>query len=273
MLYQRSQLFRDIISTVFDIGAKVVGTMGDAIVILGGVAQTVFDAIDFVVTTSIDAMQAIFAGILEWLRKPFESFQAIAETVWDVVLEVVETCIDAVKIIFDGVLAFLKTPFETFQTIAETVFDVVAKAVGTAIDAIALIFSTVQAMLEAPWKAFEETIRRIMETVKGIVQGAVDFINGILKGIGDTIAGLEKTASEITPWSVAPPATGGTRGVAVMGLGRRSGRAAGDGGSGTTVNVNVQSADPQEVMRAIRRWSRNNGGSGPFTRGLDRSTA
>jgi len=26
-------------------------------------------------------------------------------------------------------------------------------------------------------------------------------------------------------------------------------------------------------MRAIRRWSRNNGGSGPFTRGLDRSTA
>jgi hypothetical protein len=43
---------------------------------------------------------------------------------------------------------------------------------------------------------------------------------------------------------------------------------------GSSLDVtNVQSADPGEVMRAVRRWARANGGSGPFTRGLDRSTA
>jgi ElaB/YqjD/DUF883 family membrane-anchored ribosome-binding protein len=272
MLYQRSQLFRDIVETVFNVGSAVVRTMGDAIVILGGVAQRVFDGIALVVGSVIDVIKGIFAGILAWMQDPFITFQEIAEGVFGAVQFVVEGVIGAVKLIFAGILAFFRQPFEDFQTIAETVFGVVQKAVETAIAAIALIFSKVQEMLEAPWKAFEETIRRIMETVKGIVQGAVDFINGILKGISDAVAGVAKTVDDINPFAVMPPAAGGTRSAFVP-LGRSARGLGGASGGGSVVNVNVQSADPQEVMRAIRRWSRNNGGSGPFTRGLDRSTA
>jgi hypothetical protein len=269
MLYQRSQLFRDIISTVFDIGAKVVGTMGDAIVILGGVAQTVFDAIDLVVTTSIDAMQAIFAGILSFLTPPFEGFQTVAEGVFSAVSTAVGTAIDAIALIFAGILAWLRVPFESFQTIAETVWSAVQTAASTAIGAISTIFSTVQAMLTGPFEAFQTVVQGVFDAIVGIARTAIGIIEGIIQGISDAIKTVSDAVDAINPLALPPPSAGGGGG-SVSAMGARStalsrGRAAEGGGGNMTVNV--YGGDPwrieQAVKRGFRGWTNNSGGNAP----------
>ena len=40
----------------------------------------------------------------------------------------------------------------------------------------------------------------------------------------------------------------------------------------TNVTINT-SADPEAVVRALRRWAGNNGGSGTFIRALDRAAS
>jgi len=107
-----------------------------------------------------------------------------------------------------------------------------------------------------------------------VLKAVVDGIKQVLDWIGDMVDKFRDAANFIGSVDLNPFSLPGG-GEAPAGRGRGRGARAGDGGGGggNTINVNVQSADPTEVMRAIRRWSRNNGGSGPFTRGLDRSTA
>jgi hypothetical protein len=108
-----------------------------------------------------------------------------------------------------------------------------------------------------------------------VLMTLIGVIKDVLGFIGDMIAKVQSAADLIGSVDLNPfSAEGVSGGAAPRGRGRSARSAGGGGGGGgTTVNVNVQSADPTEVVRAIRRWSRNNGGSGPFTRGLDRSTA
>ena len=273
MLYQRSQLFRDIVQTAFNVGSAVIGTMGDAIVILGGIAQRVFDGIGIVVKSVIDFIASIFAGVQFMLSHPFEAFQNIAEGVFEAVRLAVQTAIDAIAFIFTTILGFLRQPFEDFQVIAETVWSAVQTAASTAIDVIAGIFAGVQAMLTGPFEGFQTVVQGVFDAVVGIARTAVEIIEGILAGISGAIDAVAQTVDDINPFAVMPPAAAGTRRSAFVPLGRSARGLGGAAGGGSVVNVNVQSADPTEVMRAIRRWSRNNGGTGPFTRGLDRSTA
>ena len=107
----------------------------------------------------------------------------------------------------------------------------------------------------------------VLQTIIGVIKEVVGWIQKMIDIANNAASTVTGAIDDITPWT----ATGGAP-ESQMG---KSGRAAGvgRGSGGANVTVNVQSADPTEVMRAIRRWSRNNGGSGPFNRGLDRSTA
>lgn len=276
MLYQRSEAFRTIVTTVFTIGAELVGTMVDAINILGGVAQRVFDGFGLVVGSVFAVVKGIFDGVLAWAQAPFVSWQEIVTTVFGAVQTVISTVVGAITLIFAGILAMLRQPFEDFQTIATGVFDVVKGAVQTAFDVMKGIWDGLLAVLRAPFEAFDDIVKTVMDTVTALVQTAMGVIQGILDGIGNAIGALEDAVDAVNPFAILPPAGGGggAPATSLALMGRRTARSAGmGGGGGPNVNINVQSADPSEVMRAIRRWSRNNGGSGPFNRGLDRSTA
>jgi hypothetical protein len=273
LLYQNSQTFRDIVAAAFKVAEDVIRTMGDAVLILGGIVQHVFDAIGVVVDTTIAFIRSIFEGVLAFLRDPFEVFQGIVETVFDAVQLAISTVLDVIKGIFGLLGVDLNAPFDALEVVVGQVFDEAERIVGLAIDAIKVIFDGVADILANPFEAFQAVVKGVMDAVLGLVRDAVATIEGIIKGISDAVKTVEDTVGGITPWSAAPPPVAG--GPAVAGLrfrGARAGGGAGGGGS-TIVNVNVASADPGEVMRAIRRWSRSNGGAGPFTRGLDRSTA
>jgi hypothetical protein len=53
--------------------------------------------------------------------------------------------------------------------------------------------------------------------------------------------------------------TGATAGVAINALPSVNGFSGGSAGGNTVVNVTVTSADPEAVVEAIRRYTRNNG--------------
>jgi hypothetical protein len=275
MLYQRSEAFRTIVDGVISFAATLIQTLVDAIHILGGVAQTVFDAIGTVVSTVFGAIKTIFDGVLAWAQAPFVSFQEIVDTVFGIVGTIVSTVIDGIALIFAGILAWLRVPFESFQTIVDTVMGLVGGFVQATFDGIKTLWDGLLAILKGPFEAFDDVVQTVMDTVTGIVETAVGVIQGIIDGIAGAIGALEDTADAITPWSVLPGGGGGgaAPSPALALMGRRTARSAGMAGGGPNVNINVTSADPSEVVRAIRRWSRNNGGSGPFNRGLDRSTA
>ena len=106
----------------------------------------------------------------------------------------------------------------------------------------------------------------ILFKVIGVIKQVLGFVGDMVKAVSDAANFIGSV--DLNPFALP----GGEGGGAPAGR-SRSGRAGGGGGGGTNVTVQVMSADPTEVVRALRRWSRNNGGSGPFTRGLDRSTA
>jgi hypothetical protein len=112
-----------------------------------------------------------------------------------------------------------------------------------------------------------------LNDVVAAVKGVIDWVGQMVDIAANAKGAVEGALDEITPWSVA-----GAQGIpAIAELGARAlgagPRSMLPAGGGTSVTVQVMSADPEQVVRAIRRWSRSNGGSGPFTRGLDRSTA
>ena len=164
---------------------------------------------------------------------------------------------------------------EEFRRIVDGVFKAVVGFVQTAVATISRVIGTLTAILQKPFETFQDVVRRIMDAVTGMVRGAVEVIEGILAGIRGAIDTVAGAVDAINPFAVAPPVPAGGGGPAVAGLTRRSSRIGGGTYVGGPPNMVVQvtSADPEQVMRAIRRWSRANGGSGPFTRGLDRSTA
>ena len=79
----------------------------------------------------------------------------------------------------------------------------------------------------------------------------------------DSINPLKNISLPSLPFSLMAPAPAGAS--------TRSGRSARAAGA---VNVTINtSADPAAVVRALRRWAGNNGGSGTFLRGLDRAAS
>ena len=167
---------------------------------------------------------------------------------------------------------------DAFAEIGEQVGSAFLPIMDAVVPALIPILKLLGELIKELLPLLTPVIHIIVEALKifiGVLTTLIGIIKQVLQFIGDMVDKVRAAADLIGSVDLNPfafPEGGG--GGAPAGRGRgRSARSAGGGGGGTTVNVNVQSADPTEVVRAIRRWSRNNGGSGPFTRGLDRSTA
>jgi hypothetical protein len=184
--------------------------------------------------------------------KAFEAIQIavkIATTAWTAVQWLLNAALNAnpiglVVIAITALIAILALAWAN----SETFRNVVTAA-----------FKTVQKVVEGVIKAIENAFAGLKNFIDGIVNG----ISSALRGIGDAIGNLPKLPS--LPFSVAPP--GAVPAPTVRG---RTARSAGASQGGTSIVINT-GADPEAVMRAIRRWAGNNGGNAAFVRSLDRS--
>jgi hypothetical protein len=150
------------------------------------------------------------------------------------------------------------------------IMDELLPAIIPVVEILGELITAVLPLLKPVISVIVGALKILIEVLKGII----DAIKQVMGWIGDLVGKFQEAAGFIGSIDLNPFSLPGGEGAGTPQGRSRSGRAGGGGGGGgTTVQVNVQSADPTEVVRAIRRWSRNNGGSGPFTRGLDRSTA
>jgi len=153
------------------------------------------------------------------------------------------------------------------------VMDELMPAIGPVLDAFGELLSAILPVLIPLVKLLAGALKIVAEvlvTVVGWLTKLIGWLNDAIGAIGrflDSINPLKGFELPSLPFLATQSA------AAQSLMGPSSFAAAAPASAGTVVNVNVRAADPTEVMRAIRRWSRNNGGSGPFTRGLDRSTA
>lgn len=160
---------------------------------------------------------------------------------------------------------------ETIGSAFLPVLDAIMPLMGPIVEIIGELISAVLPLLKPAIMIVVGALKiflQVLQTLIGVIKEVMKFIGDLVQKAQDAVNFVGSI--DLNPFSAIGLEGGG--GGAARGRGR-SARSAGGGGGGPNVTVNVQSADPSEVMRAIRRWSRNNGGSGPFTRGLDRSTA
>jgi hypothetical protein len=172
-----------------------------------------------------------------------------------------------------------KQSSDAFAEIGETIGAAFLPVMDAIVPALIPILKLLGELIKELLPLLTPVINIIVGALKifiGVLTTLIGVIKDVLSWIGDMVKKVQDAANFIGSIDLNPfAASAGGAAFAVEAMGRsgRSGGSARSGGGGTTVNVQMMSADPEQVVRAIRRWSRNNGGSGPFTRGLDRSTA
>lgn len=172
-----------------------------------------------------------------------------------------------------------KQSSDAFAEIGETIGSAFLPVMDAIVPALIPILKMLGELIKELLPLLTPVIHLIVEALKifiGVLTTLIGVIKDVLGFIGDMVKKVQDAANfigsvDLNPFSLPGGEAFGYPAPAGRG---RSGRSGGSSsGGGTNVTVQVMSADPTEVVRAIRRWSRNNGGSGPFTRGLDRSTA
>lgn len=161
--------------------------------------------------------------------------------------------------IMDELLPLIGPIVDLISELIKAVLPLLKPAVKLAVEGIKLLINVLKTVME--W------IGKIIDGVKGVIDWfgqMIDIANGAVKGVQDAIDAVNPFNATAPP--PAAPAVAGLLGARAFGA-----RSAGGMGGGTIVNVNVSSADPEQVVRAIRRWAGANGGSSPFNRALDRS--
>ena len=225
-----------------------------------------------------DAYSKALAGNDAALRKLFPGMTKQA-TAADTITEATKLSKGAADDYATSAEGMGKRGSDAFGELSETIGGAFLPIMDEIVPALIPILQMLGELIKELLPLLKPVIGLIVEAIKifiGVLKTLIGVISDVLGFVGDMVKKIQDAANFIGSVDLNPFALPGGGGEAAAGYGYgRSGRAGrdGGGGGGTSVTVNVQSADPTEVVRAIRRWARANGGSGPFTRGLDRSTA
>lgn len=123
-----------------------------------------------------------------------------------------------------------------------------------------------------------ETLGKVLGVVAGAISTVVKFVSSLLQGFADAAKAVGDFISSIDPLKAAGDflgsVFGGGAGSGYAGLAGAGGGSWGAGGPGITgagnsINITVTSADPEAVVRAVRRWAQLNGGLPAFVRKVD----
>jgi hypothetical protein len=167
-----------------------------------------------------------------------------------------------------------KQSSDAFAEIGETIGSAFLPVMDAIVPALIPILKLLGELIKELLPLLTPVIHIIVEALKifiGVLTTLIGIIKDVVSWIGDMVQKVRDAANfigsvDLNPFSL--PASGS--GAEPRGRGR-SARGAGGGGGGANVTINVQSADPQQVVRALRRWAGANGGGAPLLRSLDRT--
>jgi hypothetical protein len=208
-------------------------------------------------------------------KKGTDAFGEITEKVGSAFLPIMDKLLPAISPMIDALVKLLDVvlpPLIVAVKLLVDAFTLVVDVVVKVVQWISTVIGWISNKLQPVITKITEVINGIADAFKGVItwiQNTIQAIGDFIGKIGELIGKLNplkdfKLPSISLPFSVAAPdgATAGTRST-------RSARSA---GSVTNVTINT-SADPEAVVRALRRWAGNNGGAGTFLRGLDRAAS
>jgi hypothetical protein len=231
-------------------------------------------------TDTLAAAQAAAAGQADTFASSTEgslqiasdSFGELGETIGSAFLPLLKAIMPPlVKLIaglgtlIEAVLPVLTPLIATLGTVLGVVVDVLV----TLVQWVTTLFGWLAKKLQPAFAA----ITPIVEGVGKAIGGVVDWIRSLLDWIGKAIDSLGRFLDSLNPlkgislpslpFSLAAPAPAGAT--------TRAGSSRAVAG---TMNVTINtSADPEGVVRALRRWAGNNGGRETFLRALDRGAS
>ena len=207
-----------------------------------------------------------------------DSFSELGETIGSAFLPLLKAIIPPLS----KIIGALGTLIEAVLPLIIPLFEAVGIVIGAVVDALVPLVEFVAKLVTALARQLVPLLKPlagIFEDVGKAIGGVVDWLSSLLGWIGkivgavggllDKLNPLKNFSLPSLPFGLAASTAGVTAGVGVRALGATP-RAAG-GGGGNTIIVNVGSAEPGEVIRALRRWSSANGGSAAFHRTLDRA--
>ena len=168
-----------------------------------------------------------------------------------------------------------KQSSDAFAEIGETIGSAFLPVMDAIVPALIPILQLLGELIKELLPLLTPVIHVIVEALKifiGVLTTLIGIIKEVVKWISDMVQRVQDAANFIGSVDLNPFALPGGGGEAPAGRARgRGARSGGGGGGGNNVTINVQSADPQQVVRALRRWAGANGGAGPLLRSLDRT--
>jgi len=203
-----------------------------------------------------------------------DSFSELGETVGGAFLPILDELVPALVPIIELLGELVKAVMPPLVAIIHVVVDVLKILIGFIkqwLDVILPVYAAIGQKLTPVL----QSLGPVLDGVGKAIGGVVDWIKSLLDWIGNAIGAVGRFLDSLNPLkgislpSISLPFSA----PAPEGATSRSASARSATPTATT-NVTVYtSADPESVVRALRRWAGNNGGSGTLLRSLDRASS
>ena len=218
-----------VIRTGIQVIAEIISTILTTIVVIWkatwntvkSVATTIWNGIKAVITTAINAVKTVVTTVINTIKTVWTTVwnevKAVTITVWNGIKFVITTAIKAVKsvvtTVVNGIKSVVTTAWNAIKSVTSTVWNGIKSVISTVANGIKSVVTTavnsIKSTMTSIWNSIKSTtstawsniktavsnaVNAIKSTVRGMVSVGEDFVNGMIKGIGNAVGNLVNAA-------------------------------------------------------------------------------
>lgn len=221
------------IQTIIRVGiqviAKIISTILTTIVSIWkatwntvkSVATTIWNGIKAIITTTINVIKTVVTTVVNAIKTVWttvwNAVKTVTTTVWNGIKSVITTAIKAVKsvvtTVVNGIKSVVTTVWNAIKSVTSTVWNGIKSVISTVANGIKSVVTTavnsIKSTMTSVWNSIKSTtstawsniktavsnaVNAIKSTVRGMVSVGEDFVNGMIKGIGNAVGNLVNAA-------------------------------------------------------------------------------
>ncbi|WP_294830090.1 phage tail tape measure protein [uncultured Lactobacillus sp.] len=218
-----------VIRTGIQVIAQIISTILTTIVAIWkatwntvkSVATTIWNGIKAVITTAINAVKTVVTSVVNAIKTVWttvwNAVKTVTTTVWNGIKSVITTAIKAVKSVIttvvNGIKSVVTSVWNAIKSVTSTVWNTIKSVITTAINGaksvvttvvngikstVTNVWNTIKTTTTSTWNKIKSTVTTAVDRVKSTVEGMVsvgeDFVNGMIKGIGNAVGNLINAA-------------------------------------------------------------------------------
>ncbi|KJY56673.1 phage tail tape measure protein [Lactobacillus melliventris] len=218
-----------VIRTGIQVIAQIISTILTTIVALWkatwntvkSVATTIWNGIKAIITTAINAVKTVVTTVVNVIKTVWttvwNAVKTVTTTVWNGIKSVITTAIKAVKSVIttvvNGIKSVVTSVWNAIKSVTSTVWNTIKSVITTAINGaksvvttvvngikstVTNVWNTIKTTTTSTWNKIKSTVTTAVDRVKSTVEGMVsvgeDFVNGMIKGIGNAVGNLINAA-------------------------------------------------------------------------------